>query len=468
MADFPVLAVDDDLAVLKTLKIILAQEGIPMIAFSRPEEAATYLTKHHAGLILLDLNYSSDTTSGQEGLAFIKAFRKTENDTPIIVMTGWGTVSIAVQALKLGANDFVEKPWSNPRLISLIQNQRTISENVKDNRRLRAENTLLKQAMRFESGDRLIAASAAMRDILETVDQVADSDASVLLTGENGTGKTQIANLLHSRSRRAAKSFVAVNMGAVPETLFESELFGHIRGAFTDAKTDRIGRVELAHEGTFFMDEIANINLAQQAKLLRMLDQKQFEKIGSSKTQEVDVRIVSATNADLKSLVEKKQFRLDLLFRLNTIEIRLPPLRERAADIPALTDFFLDKFTKKYAKPGLCLGPAAARAMLSYSWPGNIRELAQVVERAVLLCRSGVVDAPDLMLFGTVVDERAGRQVVDADIKPSEYSTATLDEIEDIVIHERLEQFANDVVKAADSLGISRSALYRRLQKPRS
>jgi DNA-binding NtrC family response regulator len=314
----------------------------------------------------------------------------------------------------------------------------------------------------------IIAKSGIMREIMEGIEQIAQSDANVLLTGENGTGKTEMAALLHRKSHRAAKRFVAVNMGAIPEAVFESEFFGHVRGAFTDAKGDRVGRVELAHEGTLFMDEISNTPLVQQAKLLRLLDQKEFERIGSSQTEVADLRFIGATNADLAALVRDNRFRLDLLFRINTIEIKLPPLKERNEDLPLLAEHFLRKFAIKHRKPGLELHRSAIEAILAHSWPGNIRELSNVMERSVVLCQNHSIRAQDLSL-------RALGQSPRSENLPSppeedlgrDTRHATLDEIEDVIVRRRLADFDNDVIKTAISLGISRSALYRRLQKSR-
>lgn len=314
----------------------------------------------------------------------------------------------------------------------------------------------------------IIGKSKVMREIMDGIEQIAQSDANVLLTGENGTGKTEMAALLHRKSRRAAKRFVAVNMGAIPEAVFESEFFGHVRGAFTDAKGDRVGRVELAHEGTLFMDEISNTPLVQQAKLLRLLDRKEFERIGSSQTETADLRFIGATNADLAALVRDNRFRLDLLFRINTIEIKLPPLRERNEDLPLLADHFLRRFALKYRKPRLELHRSAIEAILAHSWPGNIRELSNVMERAVVLCKDCGIRASELNL--RVLEQPLRNRNYPSPLEDDlgcDPRHATLDEIEDGIVRRRLADFDNDVIKTASSLGISRSALYRRLQKTR-
>src|SRR5690606_2175092 len=343
--------------------------------------------------LLVDLNYTRDTTSGQEGIELIEAVRRLEPDLPVIVMTAWGTIEIAVSAMRAGASDFIEKPWDNQRLLSVLRNQVELGRALRTARRLQAENELLQ-----DGGREFIAASAAMQPVLQLVARVAPSDANILITGEAGVGKGELARLIHERSNRRANPFISVNMGGIAESVFESEMFGHVKGAFTDARTDRIGRFELADGGTLFLDEIACLPYTQQGKLLRVLESGDYEPVGSSRTRHADVRVVSATNGDLRAMIAAGSFRDDLLFRLNTVEIRLPPLRDRRDDIMPLATRFLEVYSRKYGREAGGFARDAAQALLSYSWPGNVRELSHVVERAVLIRAAPQIRAADLML----------------------------------------------------------------------
>lgn len=457
-----ILIVDDDTGVLSALNMLLKSEGfIPVIAQS-PEQALIAVRKQDIDLILMDLNYSQDTTSGEEGLQLVNALRQIDETLPIVVMTGWGTIEVAVGIMKNGANDFVQKPWENDRLLAIIRNQTELANSQRISQRLSRQNQLLREESHLNN--ELVVESDVMKQIMDTLLQVAKSDVSVLLTGENGTGKSLFAKYLHDQSSRRDSAQVSVNMGAVTESLFESEMFGHVKGAFTDAKSTRIGRFELADEGTLFLDEIANTPYSQQAKLLRVLEDRQFEKVGSSKTQAVDIRLITATNSDLSLAVEQGQFRKDLLYRLNTIEIEIPPLRSRPADIIPLANAFLRKVATKYSKPILAISSEAETALFSYSWPGNVRELGHVMERAQILCQSEVISCQDLGLNHTVVEE----PVLPDKSKTISHSLRTLDEIETSAITERFNHFDRDAMKTADSLGLSRSAFYRKLQKTKS
>jgi DNA-binding NtrC family response regulator len=365
------------------------------------------------------------------------------------VMTAWGSVELAVEAMRRGARDFIQKPWENARMLSVLRTQIELSRALRKGQRLEAENRLLRDG---HTPPRMIATSASMRPVLQLIESVGASDANVLVTGENGTGKEVVAQTLHAVSMRAGKAMVTVNVGALSEGTFESELFGHVKGAFTDAKTDRVGRFELADGGTIFLDEIANVPLAQQAKLLRVVETGEFERVGSSKTRRVDVRILSATNADLREEVAAGRFRQDLLFRLNTVEIRLPPLRERHEDIPLLAHYFLDQYARRYRKPLTTFSEAAAAALRDYEWPGNVRELDHAVERAVLMARGDVVESADLNLQTARGAERGLEEM-------------SLDEVECFLIRRTLARCDGNVGQAAEALGLSRSALYRRLQR---
>ena len=362
-------------------------------------------------------------------------------------MTAWGSVDLAVEAMRRGARDFIQKPWENARLLSVVRNQIALRRSLRQSERLQAENELLRGG-----GATLIAESAAMKPVLELVARIGPSNANVLITGENGTGKGLIARAIHAVSPRAARSLVTVNMGGISETLFESELFGHVRGAFTDAKSDRVGRIELAEGGSLFLDEIANLPLGQQAKLLRVLETSEYERVGSSRTQKADIRFISATNADLHREVEAGRFRQDLLFRLNTIEIHLPALRDRAEDIPRLAAHFLDEQARRYRKPVDSFDEAALQALQRYHWPGNIRELEHAVERGVLMCSANRIAAPDLGL-------RTPRE------SEPRIEDLALEDVEKLMIRKALARFDGSAVKAAEALGLSRSAFYRRLEK---
>ncbi|MBI3471666.1 MAG: sigma-54-dependent Fis family transcriptional regulator, partial [Candidatus Solibacter usitatus] len=367
---------------------------------------------------------------------------------PVVVMTAWGSVELAVEAMRRGARDFVQKPWENARLLAILRTQIELARALRQGQRLEAENRLL----RDQAGPGLIAESAAMRPVLELIARAGPSDAHILITGENGSGKGVVAQALHAASGRAARPMVTVNAGGLSEGVFESELFGHMKGAFTDAKSDRVGRFELADGGTLFLDEIANVPLNLQTKLLRVLETGEFERVGSSKTRRVDVRMISATNADLSQEVGGGRFRQDLLFRLNTIEIALPALRDRREDIPLLAMYFLRIHARKYRKALGGFDATALNALLSHAWPGNVRELDHCVERAVLMSQGSAIKAGDLGL-------RPGREAA------PRLEEMSLEEVECILIKKALARFNGNVSQAAGVLGLSRSALYRRLQR---
>src|SRR4051794_30536401 len=345
---------------------------------------------------MMDLNYTRDTTSGQEGLEVIPKVQAIDSTLPIVVMTAWATIDLAVEAMKRGARDFVPKPWDNERLLAVVRTQVELAGALRRGRKLEAENELLRG-----SAPNLIAEAPAMRPVIEMISRVGPSDANILITGENGTGKGLVAQALHTVSARAARPLVTVNAGGVSEGVFESELFGHVRGAFTDAKADRVGRFEMAEGGTLFLDEIANVPLSQQNKLLRVLETGDFERLGSSRTRRANVRLISATNADLHAEVAAGRFRQDLLFRINTIEMRLPALRERREDIPALAMHFLQRRARHYRKPITGFDPSAMQALLEHAWPGNVRELDHAIERAVLMAQGSTVKGSDLGLRTT-------------------------------------------------------------------
>lgn len=451
-----ILIADDDEDIQSALIMLLRSEGFDHVAVGSPGQALAALRERDFNLILMDLNFSLDTTSGDEGLKLIASIRQLDELIPIVVMTGWGTIEVAVNAMKSGANDFIQKPWENDRLLAIIGNQTKLANVQKQSQRLSQQNQLLREEAN-PSRD-IIAESEAIKHVINTLQRVAKSDASVLFTGENGTGKSMFARYMHELSDRRGSMMISVNMGAITEALFESEMFGHVKGAFTDAKSTRIGRFELADEGTLFLDEIANTPYSQQGKLLRVLEDSQFEKVGSGRTQTVNVRLITATNSDLNQAVRESRFREDLLYRINTVEIEIPPLRRRIEDIMPLANAFLMKTARKYSQPVLSISGAAEVLLKSYSWPGNVRELGHVMERAHILCQTSSIQPHDLGLSFPA----SQRQPMTAG---SENDPRPISEIEADIIGERLAYFNGDAAKAAKSLGLSRSALYRRLGK---
>jgi len=445
-----VLIADDQPDVLEALRLLLKSEGFQTETVTSPQRLLSALEARDFDVVMIDLNYTRDTTSGQEGLDLLTRIQAIDGTPPVVVMTAWGSVDVAVEAMRRGARDFIQKPWENERLLSILRTQVELGRALRKGQRLEAENQLLRGE--GQSQPKLIAESPAMQPILQVISRVGPSDANVLITGENGTGKGVVARVLHAVSERAAKPLVTVNVGGLSEGIFESELFGHIKGAFTDAKTDRVGRFELADGGTLFLDEIANVPLPQQAKLLRVLETGEHERVGSSKTRHVNVRILSATNSDLSAEVAAGRFRQDLLFRLNTVETRLPPLRDRREDIPLLAAHFLRQHAARYRKLLTAFDQAAMQTLLAHPWPGNVRELDHAVERAVLMTQGTLVKASDL---GLQLGIESSPRLEDM----------SLEEVEGYLIKRTLARFDGSVSKAAEALGLSRSALYRRLEK---
>lgn len=443
-----ILIADDQPDVLEALRLLLKSEGYQIETATSPAEILQAVQSRDFDVALIDLNYARDTTSGEEGLDVLSRIQSLDSTLPVIVMTAWGSIELAVEAMRRGARDFIQKPWDNTRLLSILRTQIELARALRRGQRLEAENQLLRR----ELAPKLIAESEAMKPVLELIARVGPSEANVLITGESGTGKGVVAQALHAASPRAGRVMVTVTVPALSESLFESELFGHVKGAFTDAKADRVGRFELADGSTLFLDEIAHIPLALQAKLLRAVETGEFERVGSSRTRRVDVRIISATNADLNEEVARGRFRQDLLFRLNTVEIRLPPLRERREDILPLATYFLSRYARKYRKDIAGFDAAAEHALLNYSWPGNVRELDHTIQRAVLMAEGAFVRVGDL---GLRSDREGATRLEDL----------SLEEVERLLIQKALARFAGNVSKAAALLGLSRSALYRRIQK---
>jgi DNA-binding NtrC family response regulator len=443
-----VLIADDQPDVLEALRLLLKGEGFKIESASSPAAIMEAIDGEEFDAVLMDLNYARDTTSGQEGLDLLSQLRSHDPTLPVVVMTAWGSVEVAVEAMRRGARDFVQKPWENARLLTIVRTQVELARALRRQQRLEAENRSLKPDVR----PLLIAEAPSMRTVLELIQRVGPSEANVLVTGENGTGKGTVAQAIHSVSGRTGKGLVTVNAGGLSEGVFESELFGHVKGAFTDAKTDRVGRFELADGGTLFLDEIANVPLNLQPKLLRVLETGDFERVGSSRTRHVDVRILSATNANIADEVGSGRFRQDLLFRLNTIEIALPPLRDRREDIPALASHFLRQHAQRYRKNINGFESAALQALLDHPWPGNIRELDHAVERGVLMAQAATIRLGEL---GLRIDRDATSRIEDM----------SLEEVEGFLIKKAMGRFDGNVSQAAKALGLSRSALYRRLQR---
>jgi DNA-binding NtrC family response regulator len=441
-----ILVADDHTDVRQALSLLLRDAGYDVVSAASPAEVLSLLGQASPDLMLLDLNYQRDTTSGHEGLALLKEIRNVSRELPVVVITGWARVELAVQAIQLGAADFLEKPWENA----------VVRERVAEHlarAAARAEARACEAAGGVEAGDGPVFRSRVVQEVLSVAQRIACADVPVLLLGESGTGKTMMARWIHGRSQRAQGPFVSVNVGGLAETLFESELFGHARGAFTDARSERMGRFESAKGGTLFLDEIANITPAQQMRLLQVLEEGRFERVGETASRSTDARIIAATNADLRQLIQAGRFREDLYFRLNTVEIVLPPLRSRRDDIVLLAGHYLARYAREHGRQRLQLDDPAAHALEAHDWPGNVRELQHVMQRAVLLARGDTVTVADLRL--------QAREV------PGHLDGLTLEQAERYVIRRALESCGGDVAIAAAKLGMSRSALYRRLEKLR-
>lgn len=444
-----ILVIDDMPDVRLSAHFLLSNHNYDVIEAESPLQALEIMQTRPADLILLDMNFTTDTTSGQEGLDFLARLNAQGDEgftVPVIAMTGWSSIDLAVQAMQQGAGDFIEKPWDNQRLLQVIKQQLKLSG-------LQQQNRSLRQQTQVSQDDSLICHSQSMRKLFGEIERLATTDATLLLTGENGTGKTSIAQAIHQQSARSQCSFVTVNMGAIPESLFESEMFGHKKGAFTDAKEARIGRFEMAEAGTLFLDEIANIPLAQQAKLLRVLESGEYEMVGSSVTRRADVRLISASNGDFATLIDAGDFRPDLFYRLNTIELHVPALRERHEDIMPLARHFVAKHSQRYGRGQMTLAFDVEDKLKSYDWPGNIRELSHMMERAVLLSPQDTINADDIVLKASASQDQQTMAFM------------TLEAAEKQLLNQALDKAGGSAIEAAQLLGISKSAIYRRLEK---
>lgn len=446
-----ILIVDDDIAVQASLALILKQNGYQVTKAGSPGEAMEAISTYKPDLILLDLNFSVATT-GEEGFRLFKQIKAVDSSIPVILITGWATINIAVEGMKMGARDFLSKPWNND---TLLQSIATTLELKKQNPQTQL--TRIKLDQQYDFGH-IIGEDSNFLKVLQTVGQVAATNASVLILGESGTGKELIAEALHQNSRRTDKPFVKVNLGGIPETLFESELFGHKKGAFTDARFDRKGRFELANKGSIFLDEIGDLDWANQVKLLRVLQDQTFEVLGSSQTRKINVRVISATNRDLEQMVAEGKFREDLFYRINLITIKLPTLRERFNDIPRLVQFYIENLKNFYDRPGLKVAPEAMNWLKTYPFPGNIRQLKNVVERTVLLSNTNTLQIKDFKPHLNIPKKVPKGKL-------PEVGTMTLEEVEIQMIKKAMTFHQGNVSRVAKALGLTRSSLYRRLEK---
>lgn len=449
-----ILIVDDNEDLLKAARIYLKRHLKQVDLEKNPEAIPALIKNESYDVILLDMNFTKDVSSGKEGFYWLDKILKIDPNAVVVLITAYGDVQMAVQAIKAGATDFVLKPWENERLLATIYSSMKLRASLEEVEDLKKKHEALHSQLQPQFHD-LIGQSDAIRKVFETINRVADTDANVLILGENGTGKELVAHAIHKSSDRSGRPFVSVDLGSISETLFESELFGHVKGAFTDAKEHREGRFEMANTGTLFLDEIGNLSTPLQAKLLAALQNRSVTRVGSNKSTEVDIRLICATNMPIYDLVKENRFRQDLLYRINTIEVHLPPLRDRIEDIPLLAEHFLKMYSKKYKKDVRKLSDGAFSRMTKYHWPGNIRELQHAIERAVIMSASAVLQPEDLNLSQTQDTE-------DDNIMLNQYD---LEEVEKILIRKVLKKHNGNITMAAGELGLTRSSLYRRLEK---
>ena len=451
MTDAKILVIDDNKSVLSALEILLQFEYKSVQTISNPNQISSFPNFTTIDIILLDMNFSAGVNTGNEGLYWLREIKKKAPHISVIMMTAYGAIELAVEALKEGASDFILKPWNNERLLTTVKSAFQLRKTQKEVQQLKQKESNLKQVIN-QNKNYIIGNSKALNSVLSLVQKVAKTDVNVLVTGENGTGKELIARELHKSSARNNEVFISVDMGSISENLFESELFGHVKGSFTDAKEDRAGKFEAANGGTLFLDEIGNLSLQTQAKLLSAIQNRVIVRVGSNKTIPVDIRLVCATNCNLDQMVADGLFREDLLYRINTIHVQVPPLREREGDVLILADFYLKKFTSKYAKPGLKINQAAQEKIMAYPWPGNVRELLHTMERAVILSEGNVLKPTDFHL-----EAKSSLTV--------ENTPNTLEEMELLMITNALNQNEGNYSAAAEQLGISRQTLYNKLKK---
>ena len=452
-----ILVVDDDEDVLHALRLLLKKYSRSVHTEKNPEQIPTLLKNEDYDLVLLDMNFTQDVTSGREGFYWLDQVLALDPSAVVVMITAYGDVETAVRAIKEGATDFVLKPWQNERLLATLSSAMRLRQTRVEATQLRSKQRLLSADLDHRFQNFVGGAAPSMQRVFETIDKVGRTDANVLILGENGTGKELVARALHRASNRADEVFVTVDMGAIPETLFESELFGHVKGAFTDAREDRAGRFEVATGGTLFLDEIGNLSLPLQAKLLTAIQRREVIRVGSNKSKPIDVRLICATNMPIYEMVKDKRFRQDLLYRINTVEILLPPLRERTEDIPLLVDHFLDKYARKYQSGIKGVQPAVLKKLAAYHWPGNVRELEHMIERALIMTETSILQPEDFFF--------AGHFEMDAQQDGLVFDNYNLEEVEKMVIRKALDKREGNISKAAEELGLTRASLYRRLEK---
>jgi DNA-binding NtrC family response regulator len=450
-----ILIVDDNEDLLRAARMFLKRHFQQVDIEKNPESIPAILNNEQYDVILLDMNFTKDVSSGHEGFLWLENILDIDPSAVVVLITAYGDVQMAVRAIKEGATDFVLKPWENEKLLATIYSAMRLRETKLEVADLKSRQKLMSADADNKFQD-IIGKSMAMQQVFQTINRVAVTDANVLILGENGTGKEVIARSIHRNSHRAAEAFIGVDMGAISETLFESELFGHVKGAFTDAKEDRPGRFEVAHKGSLFLDEIGNLSLPLQAKLLSALQSRHVTRVGSNKPKEVDIRLISATNMPILEMVKENRFRQDLLYRINTIEIHIPPLRDRLDDIPLLANHFLASYAKKYNKNVRAISEAASKILQKYNWPGNVRELQHAIERAVIMCNSQVLN-PDDFFFNS-----SANRSDESNLNLDDYH---LEEVEKILIRKVLKKHDGNITQAANELGLTRSSLYRRLEK---
>lgn len=443
--------VDDDEDVLLAAKMLLKKYGYHVIIEKNPNKIPFLLNNDSYDVLLLDMNFSKDTTSGKEGFEWLGIIKEKDPSAVVIMITAFGDVEMAVRALKDGATDFILKPWQNEKLIATISTAIKLKKSYNEVDKLKKAKQMLEEQISQPFKD-IIGQSQPIKDVFNLIDKVAKTDANILILGENGTGKELVARAIHQKSLRKDNSFVSVDMGAITETLFESELFGHKKGAFTDAREDRPGRFELANGGTLFLDEIGNLSMSLQSKLLTALQSRQVTRVGSNTAMEVDIRLICATNMPLLQMVKEGRFRQDLLYRINTVEMQIPALYERVEDIPMLAIHFLNYYSKKYRKEILSMTPEAITKLKKYPWPGNVRELQHALERAVIMADSNVLQESDFLF------SRKGNDAAEAD-------TLKLNEVERAAVVKAIQLHNGNISKAAEELGLTRASLYRRMEK---
>ncbi len=449
-----ILVVDDNADVLQAMRLFLKRHAQAVRTEEDPDKIPGLVGSEDYDAILLDMNFSQGVTSGREGLEWLQRILEIDPAAVVILMTAYGDVATAVDAIKHGATDFVLKPWTNERLLATLSSSVRLRRSLRETTRLKTTQDVLREDIDRRFPELVGGLSPTMQRVFETVEKVARTDASVLVLGENGTGKELVARALHRASNRSNDVFVPVDMGAIPETLFESELFGHVKGAFTDAHGDRAGRFEVASGGTLFLDEIGNLSTPMQAKILSAIQRKEVVRVGSTRSTPIDVRLICATNMPIYDMVKDRTFRQDLLYRINTVEIRIPALRERPEDIPALVDHFLARYGKKYGSRVQGISSDAMARIKAYHWPGNVRELEHMIERALIMTESPLLQAEDFFFAGDVAQGDS-----------ADFSSFNLEEVERMVIRKALTIHDGNISQAASELGLSRAALYRRLEK---